>query len=113
MRRNSTRGFARPRPEPKRPLDVLLQAFSIARSYRFLVEAAAPPPDVDLICLPGVDPGHIRRDDFSQSQALMDRARALAGQYGARFVDLSTIDSFGGDPKEFYDVVHPTVVNTR
>ena len=37
----------------------------------------------------------------------------LADESQARFVDLSTIDTFGGDPKEFVDGVHPLEPNTR
>jgi NTE family protein len=70
--------FDRARPAPRRPIDVLLQAFSIARSYRFLVETAAPPPGVELVVLPGFDPGPLRRNDFSQSSRLIDRAWANA-----------------------------------
>src|SRR5436305_382291 len=43
--------FARPRPQPRRPVDVLLQAFSIARNHRFFSEADAPPEGVELIKL--------------------------------------------------------------
>ena len=73
--------FARPRQLPKRPIDVLLQSFSIARNHRFLAETDDPPPDVDLIVLPGVDPGRIRRNDFSRSRDLMDRAYAAAREF--------------------------------
>ena len=39
--------FDRPRPEPRRPLDVALQAYWIARRARFQRDLAALPPDVD------------------------------------------------------------------
>jgi len=73
--------FARPRSLPKRPIDVLLQSFSIARNHRFLAETDEPPSDVELIVLPGVDPGRIRRNDFSRSRDLMDRAYAAASDF--------------------------------
>jgi NTE family protein len=73
--------FARRRQLPKRPIDVLLQSFSIARNHRFLAEIDDPPPDVDLLVLPGVDPGRIRRNDFSRSRDLMDRAYTAAREY--------------------------------
>ena len=73
--------FARPRSLPKRPIDVLLQSFSIARNHRFLAETDEPPPDVELVVLPGVDPGRIRRNDFSRSRDLMDRAYAAARDF--------------------------------
>jgi NTE family protein len=73
--------FARPRQLPRRPIDVLLQSFSIARNHRFLAETDDPPADVDLVVLPGVDPGRIRRNDFSQSRDLMDRAYIAAREF--------------------------------
>ena len=81
--------FSRARQLPKRPIDVLLQSFSIARNHRFLAETDAPPPDVELVVLPGVDPGRVRRNDFSRSRQLMDRAYVatrdfLAGGVAAR-----------------------------
>jgi hypothetical protein len=42
-----------------------------------------------------------------------EQVRALCHRFGARFLDFSTVASFGGDPQEFYDGVHPTLVNTR
>src|SRR5262249_19103596 len=48
----------------------------------------------------------------TQEQEALAIARRLAAQYGASFVDFSSVKSFGGDPREFYDAMHPTVVNT-
>jgi NTE family protein len=73
--------FERPRQLPRRPIDVLLQSFSIARNHRFLAETDDPPPEVDLVVLPGVDPGRIRRNDFSRSRDLMDRAYVAAREF--------------------------------
>jgi NTE family protein len=73
--------FARPRQLPRRPIDVLLQSFSIARNHRFLAETDDPPPDVELVVLPGIDPGRIRRNDFSRSRDLMDRAYVSAREF--------------------------------
>lgn len=70
--------FERPRPVPRRPLDVLLQSFSIARNYRFLAEVEHPPAGVELLTLPSVDPGPTRYNDFSQSARLIERAYAAA-----------------------------------
>lgn len=66
--------FDRPRREPKRPLDVLLHSFSIARSYRFAQDVKAVPPGIELVILPGIDPGPIRYNDFSRSKTLIERA---------------------------------------
>lgn len=73
--------FDRPRPPPKRPIDVLLQSFSIARNHRFATDVAAPPPGVELIVLPGVDPGSVKRNDFSHSARLIERAHASAAAH--------------------------------
>jgi len=73
--------FARRRQLPRRPIDVLLQSFSIARNHRFLAEVDDPPPDVELVVLPAVDPGRIRRNDFSRSRDLIDRAYAAATEF--------------------------------
>ena len=62
----------------QRPLDVLLQAFSIARNERFARESANEHDGVELIVLPGVDPGPIKRNDFSQTAQLIKRAHATA-----------------------------------
>src|SRR5438309_1072246 len=65
----------------RRPIDVLLQSFSIARNHRFLAETDDPPPEVELVVLPGVDPGRIKRNDFSRSRDLMDRAYVAATEF--------------------------------
>lgn len=73
--------FDRPRPEPKRPLDVLLQSFSIARNHRFMHEAASLPDSVETIVLPAVDPGKLRYNDFSRSRPLIERCYAACANY--------------------------------
>jgi NTE family protein len=73
--------FPRPRPNPQRPLDVLLQAFSIARNERFARESARSYDGVEVVVLPGVDPGPIKRNDFSKTAALITRAHAAAASY--------------------------------
>jgi NTE family protein len=73
--------FDRPRPEPKRPIDALLQSFSIARNYRFLHESQNPPEGVEIMVLPGVDPGPLKHNDFGQSGRLIARAHAATATY--------------------------------
>ena len=52
-------GFDRPRPEPKRPFDMALQAYWIARRARFRRDLAALPDTVEAVLLPtGGRPGH-------------------------------------------------------
>ena len=72
--------FDRPRPAPQRPLDVLLQAFSIARNHRFATEVATD-HGVELLVLPAVDPGPLKRNDFSKTATLIERAEATASAY--------------------------------
>jgi NTE family protein len=64
--------FHRPRSAPKRPIDVLLQSFSIARNHRFSSETASDWGGVELIVLPAVDPGQIGRADFRRTRELID-----------------------------------------
>src|SRR4051812_15321994 len=73
--------FERPRPNPQRPLDVLLQAFSIARNERFARESTVAHDGVELVVLPGVDPGPIKRNDFSKTAGLIRRAHAAAAGF--------------------------------
>lgn len=64
--------FQRPRNAPRRPIDVLLQSFSIARNHRFASEMARGWGGVELIVLPAVDPGPIGRADFRRTRELID-----------------------------------------
>jgi NTE family protein len=73
--------FERPRPNPQRPLDVLLQAFSIARNERFARESALQHEGIEVVVLPGVDPGPIKRNDFSTTEQLIKRAHAAASSF--------------------------------
>lgn len=74
--------FARPRPLPRRPIDVMIQAFSIARSARFHIDLErGAPPGVEMIVIPGVDPGRLRYNDFSRSTHLIARGRDAAASY--------------------------------
>jgi NTE family protein len=73
--------FERPRPVPRRPIDVLLQSFSISRNQRFAHESAHPPDGVELVVLPGVDPGPVKRTDFSRAAELIERAHAAAAAH--------------------------------
>jgi NTE family protein len=74
--------FQRARPVPKKPIDVLLQAFSISRSYRFETETRQPPSTgVEVIVLPSVDPGKLKYNDFSRSRELIERGRAATSTF--------------------------------
>ncbi|MDE0803268.1 MAG: patatin-like phospholipase family protein [Acidimicrobiales bacterium] len=76
--------FDRPRPTPKRPIDVLLQSFSIARNFRFDEDLARVPDDVEVVVIPGIDPGSVKRNDFGRTAELIERAHAST----AAFLDL-------------------------
>ncbi|MDQ1402680.1 MAG: hypothetical protein QOG03_996, partial [Actinomycetota bacterium] len=84
--------FDRPRPEPKRPIDALLQSFSIARNYRFLTESQNAPDGVEVVVLPGIDPGPMKHNDFGQSARLIAKAHAAT----ATFLDVSERQAAGG-----------------
>ena len=73
--------FSRPRSDPKRPIDVLLQSFSIARNHRFHADVAREWPGIELIVLPGVDPGKLGRNDFGRTRELIRRGREAAGAF--------------------------------
>lgn len=73
--------FERKRPVPKRPIEVLVQAFSIARNHRFIRDMENPPEGVELMVLPSIDPGAIRYDDFRQSRRLIAQSHRVAAAY--------------------------------
>jgi len=66
--------FERPRPEPRRPFDMALHAYWIARRARFRRDLAALPPDIDLVLLPTGKAPALRYNDLSKSDALIDLA---------------------------------------
>lgn len=73
--------FDRPLPEPRRPLDIAVQAYWIARRHRFHRDLATLPRDVEAIVLPTGDPPRIRFDDFTRSRELIDAAYAAASAH--------------------------------
>ena len=74
-------GFARPRAEPRRPLDVAIQSYWIARHHRFKRELEAVPPDVDVHLLPTGQTPTMRYNDFTRSAELMALAYEASGDY--------------------------------
>ena len=70
-------GFDRPRPEPRRPFDMALQAYWIARRARFRRDMANLPASVEAVLLPTGDVPPGRLNDFKQS------ATMIAGAYHA------------------------------
>jgi NTE family protein len=74
--------FSRARPKPKRPVDVLLHAFSVSRSHRFETEVNQPlPAGVELTVLPSVNPGKLRYNDFSRSAELIEAGREAVAAF--------------------------------
>jgi NTE family protein len=74
-------GFARPRPEPRRPIDVAIQSYWIARHHRFKRELEAVPDGVDVHLLPTGQTPAMRFDDFTRSGELMALAYAASSAY--------------------------------
>ncbi len=73
--------FSRPRPEPRRPLDVAIQSYWIARHHRFKRELAAMPDDVDVHLLPTGQTPAMRYNDFTRSAELMRVAYEATTDY--------------------------------
>lgn len=73
--------FSRPRPEPKRPLDVAIQAYWIARHHRFKRELAAMPPDIELHLLPTGQTPYMRYNDFTRTSELISLAYEASSSY--------------------------------
>jgi NTE family protein len=64
----------RPRTEPKRPLDVAVDAYWMARRHRFTRDLHSLPDGVEAILLPTGAPPKLRINDFSRSDELMANA---------------------------------------
>jgi NTE family protein len=73
--------FMRSRREPKRPLDVVVQAYWVARHHRFKRELDALPPDVDVHVLPTGETPRMRFNDFTHSATLVARAHEASTAY--------------------------------
>lgn len=55
-----------------------------------------------------------QKTDFERlEQDAKAALQKITDECHARFVDLSTLDTFGGDPNEFVDGIHPLEPNTR
>lgn len=73
--------FSRPRAEPRRPLDVAVQAYWIARHHRFKRDLDAMPPEVDLHLLPHGQPPVMRYNDFTRTAELIAAAYEASTDY--------------------------------
>jgi NTE family protein len=66
--------FDRPAREARRPIDVALHAYWIARRHRFHRDLASLPAGVEAVLLPTGLPPVLPYNDFSHSQELMTRS---------------------------------------
>src|SRR5690606_31199955 len=73
--------YSRPRPEPRRPLDVAVQSYWIARHHRFKRELAALPPHVTAHVLPTGETPVVRYNDFTRSAEMIAQAYAATLDY--------------------------------
>lgn len=70
--------YDRPRREPRRPIDMAIQAFWIARRYRFQRDLATLPKGVEAIVLPTGSTAPIAFADFTRTREMIDAAHAAA-----------------------------------
>src|SRR5262245_15470058 len=73
--------FSRPRPVPRRPLDVAIQSFWLARHHRFKRELAAMPASVDVHLLPTGPAPEIRYNDFTRVAEMIELAYVASSDY--------------------------------
>ena len=85
----------RPRPDPKRPLDVAVQAYWAARHHRFKRDLAALPEGVEAIVLPTGQTPTLRFNDFTKSAELIRAAHSAT----ERFLD-GMVDDHGPLPAD-------------
>jgi NTE family protein len=73
--------FDRPRPEPKRPIDMAMQAYWIARRNRFKRDLASLPPGVKVHVLPAGEAPVLRFNDLRHSDRLIAMAYKASVDY--------------------------------
>jgi NTE family protein len=73
--------FDRPRPDPKRPLDVVVQAYWIARHHRFKRDITNLPRGVEAVVLPTGQPPLMRFNDFTRSGELIAAAHHASSEF--------------------------------
>ena len=71
----------RPWLDPKRPFDVIVQAYWIARRHRYHEDLAALPPRVKVVVLPVGSPPRLKYNDFSHSHELITQAFAATAAH--------------------------------
>jgi NTE family protein len=73
--------FSRPREKPRRPLDVAVQAYWIARHHRYKRDLDDVPPSVELHLLPHGQPPQMRYNDFTRTPELISTAYEASSAY--------------------------------
>ena len=81
----------RPRPEPKRPIDMAMYAYWLARRSRFQRDLAAISADIEVLVLPPGTTPIIRYNDFGHSDEM------IAASYGSTCAFLDAQDGDGND----------------
>ncbi len=71
----------RPWLDPKRPLDVIVQAYWIARRHRYHEDLEALPHRVKVVVLPPGAPPRLKYNDFSHSDELISQAFAATAAH--------------------------------
>lgn len=73
--------FSRPRAQPRRPLDVAVQAYWIARHHRYKRDLEALPDHITAHVLPHGQPPLMRYNDFTRTPELITTAFEASGAY--------------------------------
>jgi NTE family protein len=73
--------FSRPREKPRRPLDVAVQAYWIARHHRYKRDLDNLPPSIELHLLPHGQPPLMRYNDFTRTPELISTAYEASSAY--------------------------------
>lgn len=82
----------RPFLDPKRPFDVMVQAYWIARRHRYHEDLDALPARVHVVVLPVGAPPRLKYNDFSHSQELITQAFSAT----AAHLDAAPVGRFRG-----------------
>ena len=88
-------GVDRPRPVPRRPLDMAVLAYWIARRHRLLDDLALIPDDVEVVILPHGNPAPVRYNDLSRSAQLMDISYRSSSEHLDARADGRILPTFG------------------
>lgn len=78
----------RPRPEPKRPIDMAMYAYWLARRSRFQRDLAAIPAEIEVLVLPPGSTPSIRYNDFGHSDEMI----ATSYEATSNFLDSQEFD---------------------